>query len=89
MKDLNLIEGVFAPSDAKTILYALVDSKLKYHGVKELSNKERFGIQDTHSEERIVYLKEARKTLQSVLDQAELKNKKVVIHSSVRIELVD
>lgn len=89
MKDLNLIEGVFAPSDAKMILYALVDSKLKYHGVKLISNKERFGIQDKHSEERIVYLKEARKTLQSVLDEAEVKNKKIVIHSSVRIELVD
>ena len=89
MKDLNLIEGVFATSDAKEILYALIDSKLKYHNIKLVSNNERFGIVDSNSEERIVYLKNAKKELQELIELAESKNKKVVIHSSVRIELVD
>jgi hypothetical protein len=89
MKDLNLIEGVFATSDAKKILFALIDSKLRYHNVKLVSNNKRFGIMDSNSEERIVYLKNAKKQLQEVIELAEAKNKKVAIHSSVRIELLD
>lgn len=64
-KKFTLIDGTFTPVAAAEILYALISSKINFHGVKSLSIKERFGEDAKHTTQRL----EALKTMRNEVEQ--------------------
>jgi hypothetical protein len=83
-----LIDGTFSAHDAKDILLSLINSKIKYHQLKNFSSEERFGKKDRHSEERIVQLSNTRQQLLELFERAETEKAQLKIHSLINIEFV-
>ena len=52
-QQFQLIDGTFTPSEASRVLLSLVNSKMDYHRLEQLSNQERFGQDTSHSEVRL------------------------------------
>lgn len=57
---VNLINGTFAPEEAKELLLELLNSKINFHSRKNWSSQERFGKPELVSKQKMEYLAEAR-----------------------------
>lgn len=84
----TLIDGQFSPSDAGKVIFELISSKINYHSMEKFSNEERFGTDHTHSEKRILALKEIRDSLKKVFDSAELDGLNVKMNGFIEITIV-
>ena len=85
----KLIDGTFTAAEAKTVLFSLVESKIRYHQMEMFSNHERFGRDVNHSEKRIQQLLELRNDLQIALDKAVEQNRNVLVNGTIELVLVD
>ena len=52
-QQFQLIDGIFTPAEASRVLLSLVQRKIDYHRMEQLSNEERFGGDTAHSEGRL------------------------------------
>jgi hypothetical protein len=85
-KDFDLINTTFDPVDARDLLVSMLDSKINYHVIKNLSNQERYGMKDEHSLRRINELKQSWMEISQLLDDAQKAGIDVFISSSIKIE---
>jgi hypothetical protein len=83
-KKIKLIDGEFSPKDTLDILLNLYSSKVKYHELKNLSSRERFGKDDPIAIKRIPELKKGIEEIEKLLDQSK-KRDRLVIKSYVNI----
>ncbi len=83
--ELKLIEGKFAPAEARKVISELISSKINYHNMEAFSIKERFNGDTSYSEKRIKELKEARKSLENIVGYAAEKGLKLKIESVIEI----
>lgn len=86
MEKLTLLDGEFSPEDAYEILLELFLSKINFHNSKNLSSRERLGIEDELSQKRIPDLRESIAKLKKIIEVAEVQNATVKIKSDVFIE---
>jgi hypothetical protein len=81
----KLIDGTFTPSEAKQVLLSMVKSKIDFHGLQLLSNRERFGRDVDHSEKRLVVLKGLESSLKELLESAAQTNQKLRVDGWIEI----
>lgn len=85
---IDLIKGTFTPPAAREVLLSLLNSKIKFHQLKDWSSRERFGAPDADSEQRLKCLKESRskaETLLSTLISEGEEAQCVTLHSTIEI----
>lgn len=85
MKTTKLVSGLFAPGEAKEILFDMLTSKINFHKVKNLSSMVRYNRPNLESELRIKELQETREQLLVLFQQAEDDNLNLRIESTVEI----
>lgn len=85
---LQLINGEFNPNDAKNIILSLINSKIQYHQLEIFSMQERFGIEATHSINRIEELKLTTRDVKEIIKEAESQGLKLKVTSIVEIHPV-
>jgi hypothetical protein len=83
----KLIEGQFVPSEAGTILFALINSKINYHNLEIFSHQIRFNDKNPHSKIRIKSLLDASESIKALVQEALSKDMELKIDSVIRIEL--
>jgi hypothetical protein len=88
MDDHILISGEFDNLQAREVLFSLIDSKIKFHNLKNFSHEERFGIKDKESTKRLTELKELRAEILRFLENNEDSDFVYKISSAISIEMV-
>jgi hypothetical protein len=84
-KIIDLVKGTFTPSEAREIIFQLLDSKINFHNLKNLSSRERFGRPDVDSEQRLEQLKESRKEAEALILSSTAEKKSVTIKSAIEL----
>jgi hypothetical protein len=85
MNEFKLIQGEFEASDAREILFNLLDDKITFHYRKMFSHQERFGTKDHHSVERVKTLKASKMEINDLLDKADKEGRTVTLNSSISL----
>ncbi len=84
-KIIDLVKGTFTPSEAREIIFQLLDSKINFHNLKNLSSRERFGRTDVDSEQRLEQLKQSRKEAGALILSSTAEEKSVTIKSTIEL----
>jgi hypothetical protein len=84
----QLINGEFNHDDAKNIILSLINSKIQYHQLEIFSMQERYGIEATHSINRIEELKLNTRDVKEIIKEAESLGLKLKVNSIVEIQTV-
>ena len=82
----QLVEGEFAPLEAKKILLGLINSKINFHQLEHFSNEVRFNEKTTHSKQRVEALINASEQITDLV--ATTSNMQFKIEGSIKITLV-
>ncbi len=88
-KELTLIDGNFTTDEAKELLVNLFISKIKFHQMKNFSSQERYGKDDVFAVKKILLLKENVEQLYQIIEEAEAKNKRLIIKSKIEFSYAD
>ena len=83
IENLQLIDGKFIPENAREILTDLIKSKIQFHKRNKLNGNIVF------YESRINELENMLIIIESIIDEAAQKNKKIIINGIIDIKLVD
>lgn len=86
---IKLVEGTYTPAEAADILFSLIGDKIKFHNLQVLSLQERFGIESTHSEQRIKELKEAKIQAKDLILQARDAGYTIQIEGDIKIRFLN
>lgn len=70
-RSFKLVEGIFTCTEATEVLFSLINSKIKFHELKSLGNKERFGTGDHPSSQRSTELKRILEEIRTLIARAE------------------
>jgi hypothetical protein len=65
----------------------LLNSKIRFHNLKNWSSRERSGKPDAHSEKRLEYLTESIKKIQSLVSRSIDEEKNMTINSTIEINI--
>ena len=82
----QLVEGEFAPLEAKKILLGLINSKINFHQLEHFSNEVRFNDKTSHAKQRVTALTNASEQITDLV--ATTSNMQFKIEGSVQITLV-
>jgi thermostable 8-oxoguanine DNA glycosylase len=84
---INLIDGTFAPSEAKKVLLTLLNDKINYHEKEAFSAFERFGVESTQSKNRIIELRNSIQQLKELIEKSTLVDQELIISGIIQINL--
>lgn len=87
--NLLLIEGTFDSAEARDILINIFRTKILFHERNNFSSQERFGKDHETAKRRIPALHIELEKLESILANAQSQNRKLIIHSEIRIGTLD
>ncbi len=87
--DFKLIDGTFTPSEARNILFALVNSKISFHSMESFGITVRTSGDTSFHEKRIKELSQMTAEIRKVLHYTEKNNLRLRIDGIIEIELVD
>ncbi|GHB72567.1 hypothetical protein [Persicitalea jodogahamensis] len=89
--EFKLVKGDFLPEEAGKVLFSLIQNKINYHNVEMLSRQIRFGFDDdvSHSEKRIIELKEINESLAAFLREVGQEGKSLKIDGTFVLSLAD
>ena len=82
----TLIDGEFAPADAKQILKNMFWSKMQFHEMRNFSSVERLGTEDKHAQKRIIELKQSLEKLLEIVALADANNETLAISAEISIQ---
>jgi hypothetical protein len=86
---IKLVEGTYTPAEAADILFSLIGDKIKFHNLQILSLQERFGIDSSHSEQRIKELKKAKLQAKDLILQARDAGYTIQIEGDIKIKFLN
>jgi len=86
-QQFQLIDGQFVAEEAQEILISLIDNKIGFHERKDFSLQERFGETEPQILSRIDQLKQTRKQLVQLLEQAIAADQNLSINCTIEIAL--
>lgn len=89
MKELKLVKGVFAPEEAKDVLFKLIDSKIKFHQLEKFSLSERNKNSVSYTDDRIHELQSSKKQIEQTIKTAILENKLIKLDGTILLEFID
>ena len=81
----KLIEGNFAPKEAKEILFALIKDKINFHNKHAFSKAVRFNEDPSRSETRVEQLKQSHDDIKNVIEYASKNGLNLTIKSNIEI----
>lgn len=85
---INLIKGVFTPSDAKEILLEIIDKKINFHKIKKLNTFEKNHHDPAvFDETRINELRQERKRIESLFADSADSQEKLQIQGTLIIQM--
>jgi len=82
----KLVEGEYAPIEAKKILLGLINSKINFHQLEHFSNEIRFNDKTSHSKQRVKALTTASEQILDLV--ANTNNMQFKIEGNIQISLV-
>lgn len=85
-KEIKLIDGVFTPSEANSLIASLIDNKISYHKIDDFSNHIRTDRHPHHSKERIAELLEAKAKLNSWMNLAQQQSSQLKVKGTISLE---
>lgn len=86
-KEIKLIDGVFTPHEANSILVTLINNKINYHKLDDFSHHIRMDRHPHHSKERVAELLEAKTELRSWISLVQQHSSNLIVKSFITIEL--
>ena len=84
----QLVDGEFSPEEARTILMALIENKIRFHRRENLSQEERLGRSDGYSKRRIDQLLQTKANLAELIDSAQAKGERLSINCVIEIDRI-
>lgn len=88
--EVQLIDGVFTPSEAKDVINALIKEKINFHKIHRLSIWEGNENDDTtFDDSRVSQLLREKENFKDVYKEAMLSGKRIKINGILDIEFVD
>jgi hypothetical protein len=85
----KLIDGLFTPEEAKSMLFALITSKINFHQIEKFTIQEKTSGDVSHSVKRIQELKALHRDAEVIVSEALASSKRLKIVGSLTFELVD
>jgi len=85
--EIKLIDGVFTPNEAKSIIVTMIDNKIKYHKLDDFSYHIRKNRHPHHSEQRIAELVDTKNELRNWIDTVQQYSTQLKIKGTITIEL--
>jgi len=85
--EIKLIDNSYSKDEAKDLLLALINDKIKFLQMKIFSLQERMGADTHHLEKRVAELKEEKNQLQIKLKELGEKNYVVDIDCYVQLKV--
>lgn len=89
IQQLTLIDGTFAPTEARKLLSDIISRKINYHQLEMFSNEERFGKDISNSKKRIEALRATNEQLKMIIDDAIEKQYRLQVTSFIDIKYVE
>ena len=86
--NLKLIKGTFTPTQARSVLLELINSKIRYHNAEAFSMKEMFSGDVSHLENRVAELRETAKQVEEIISYTSGKGLHLKIDSIIEINFV-
>ena len=86
--NFKLIEGKFDPSEANSILFTLVNSKINFHSLESFGITERSSGDTSKHEKRILELRKANIDIKELLNFAVENDFLVKIESNIKIKFI-
>lgn len=86
-KEIKLIDGVFSPSEANSLLISLIDNKINYHKIDDFSYHIRTERHPHHSKERVDELLETKAQLRSWMTLVQQQSAQLKIKGIISIEM--
>jgi hypothetical protein len=83
----KLIDGIFEPDEAKTMLNSLINNKINFHNLEDFSNSIRFDINAIHSKKRVIELNEMKTVINELINQAQNDKLNLDIKCMIHISL--
>jgi hypothetical protein len=83
----KLIEGIFDPNEAKTLLNSLINNKISFHSLEDFSSQIRFNKDTYHSKKRIEELNKMKALIDVVINQAEAGKHTLEIDCIIKISV--
>jgi hypothetical protein len=85
---IKLVEGKFLPSEARKVLFSLINSKINYHNLELFSAQERSDGNFEHSKLRIEYLKNASDKVTEFIKKATQNQYHLKIIGDIQIRMI-
>lgn len=85
----KLIDGQFTSSEARSILFALVNSKINFHSMESFGIRERTSGDSSFHEKRIKELAQTNIDMKKMLDYAERNMLQLRIDGFLEIKLIN
>ncbi len=84
----KLIEGVFQPADAATLLFNLISDKIKFHNTLVLTTYEHSNEVNGNSQKRIGELVVSKNEINELVKLAQEEGFELKVNSEIIIEIV-
>ena len=85
----KLIDGDFDPSEARSILFALINSKINFHSMESFGIRERTSGDTSFHEKRIKELAQTNVDIKKVVEYARENKLSLRINGNIEIKLMD
>ena len=89
IQQLTLIDGTFAPTEARKLLTDLISRKINYHQLEMFSNEQRFGKDISNSKKRIEALKRTKDELKTIIEYAIENQYQLQVNGFIEIKYVE
>ncbi len=89
MHSFKLIDGQFTSSEARSVLFALVNSKINFHSMESFGIRERTSGDTSFHEKRIKELSQTNVDIRKMLDYAEENKFQLRIDGAIEIKLLN
>jgi len=83
----KLIEGIFDPNEAKTLLNSLINNKISFHSLEDFSSQIRFNKDANHSKKRIEELNKMKGLIEEVIHLAVTEKHTLEIECMIKISV--
>jgi hypothetical protein len=87
-QQFKLIDGKFEPSEARSVLFALINSKINFHSLESFGISVRSSGDTSFHDKRINELRQAYVNISKFLDYALNNNCDLEINGNININLV-
>lgn len=89
MQRFTLLDSSYSPIEAREVILTLIGDKIRFLNMQCLRIREMYSGDTSHLEERIAELKESKKELEKLLNEAAEKGQIIELQSEISVKLVN